>query len=498
MRNSAGTYRLSAWQLTAIIVAGTLVRFFFGGFTHSWYSAPDQLAWGLSLDEMLQSHHWRYIQIIHAPHEGGSFLIGLLSLALRPFDFLLPPLSLAALLVDTASRLVQVRIAQKLFGGRVAAWFGLWTVLAVPLLIPWATIDFGLHALSAFFPFVFLYLAQTENSKHLGLRAGLFAAVALSFSYDNIALLPPLILCILTEKQYGRNLVIFFLSFGICMLPHLYTRLWMDTGYFAENAGLLAGKSLAGPPLFAAAHFTNLRYVWSGAFPASFMLSASDSLSPALTKNLVSVFVYGGFLFFAFYKGIAGKIRLVALLVIFFFIAAYCFSPFFADSISNHSFVYYRHLAYIIPFAVLLMIAGFIQKAWGKWVIAAWLIFCAIETLAYLQLPWPVKEPAYAPAGWILAKKYGSDAGRLFRIHSAAPAQYRDTLAFGFGWGLSAALLSNPASQKAVPALVNMIQQSPLQYRSKMVAGVRHSFEKGITPVLDGKLLRQFDSTLLQ
>ena len=72
-------------------------------------------------------------------------LVVFLAIALTPLDGWLPPLSWAALVVDTLSRYFQIRIATRLFGESTAIWFGAWTVLSVPLILPWGTVDFGLH-----------------------------------------------------------------------------------------------------------------------------------------------------------------------------------------------------------------------------------------------------------------------------------------------------------------------------------------------------------------
>src|SRR4030095_15458263 len=91
----------NSWSIWLFVLAGTFIRLVYGIYSKAWMAAPDQIAWGLSLDEMLQIGTFSYKQLIHYPHEGGSLLVSLIALALRPIDFILPSLSLAALLIDT-------------------------------------------------------------------------------------------------------------------------------------------------------------------------------------------------------------------------------------------------------------------------------------------------------------------------------------------------------------------------------------------------------------
>jgi hypothetical protein len=199
-------YQFKGWQLAVALVLGTVVRVAYGFSIHAWYGAPDQLAWGLSLSEMLQHGHWNYFQTIHAPHEGGSLIIGLLALLLSPFQFIMPPLSLAALLIDLVSRLIQIRVVG-LVNKTAAPWYAAWTVFAVPALVPWGTVNFGLHALAGFFPFLIIYIGyRWGGHKYLALILAGFCALSLSVSYDNLVLVPVGLLLILLISHFRVDL----------------------------------------------------------------------------------------------------------------------------------------------------------------------------------------------------------------------------------------------------------------------------------------------------
>ena len=502
MNSHQSTNKLKPGLLALFLLAGTLVRGLFGYFTHPWYASPDQLAWGLGLDEMVSSGHWRYLQLIHAPHEGGTFLIGLLSLLLRPFQSLMPSLSIAALLVDTLSRWIQILVVTKLAGRAAATWFGAWTVLAVPLLIPWATVDFGLHALGAFFPFVFLWMA--DRYKPLPKAAvilGVFVGLALSFSYDNVILVPAGVIVVLqgTEswKCKSTKLLMFLGAMAVTLIPHIYTRLGFHTDYFLEKKILLAGRSGLHAELFSAGHFAMLRNIWFTSLPGAFMLCSIDALTPLAITVIVSFFLFAGGLSFILVRSIPSKTRILLLFLIFLFVSLYAFSGFAGASFSNRSFVYYRHLAYIIPLMVFGTVAGLATgNLFKKSLLGAWLMFCGIAAVSYMRQPSAVPQPAYSAAGWILVKKHGDDVNTVFRIQAVTPAGYRDMVALGIGWGYAASLLSNRAGQNPVQELVKVVGKTPLMYRSKMVEGIHYAFHPGITPVLDSSLLRSFDSTL--
>lgn len=502
MNSHQSNNKLKPGLLVLFLLAGTLVRGVFAYFTHPWYAAPDQLAWGLSLDEMVSSGHWRYFQLIHAPHEGGTFFIGLLSLLLRPFHALLPSLSIAALLLDTLSRWIQILIVTKLAGRATATWFGAWTVLSVPLLIPWATVDFGLHALAAFFPFVFLSMAFSYKPLPKAAAIfGVFVGLALSFSYDNVVLIPAGAIVVLQGtgnlKCRWANLFRFLGAMALTLIPHIYTRLDVNTGYFLENNNLLAGRSGLHSGLFSAGHFAMFRNIWVTSLPGAFMLCSIDALTPLAITVIVIFFLFTGGLYFIFSRRIPFNTRKLLLFLVFLFVSLYAFSGFAGASFSNRSFVYYRHLAYIIPLMVFGIVAGLAtENQFKKSLLGAWLLFCGIAAVSYMRQPSAAPQPAYGAAGWILAKKYGDDVNTVFRIQEVAPAGYRDLVALGIGWGYAASLLSNPAHQNSVQELVKVVGESPLMYRPKMVEGIHYAFHPGITPVLDTSLLRSFDSTL--
>ncbi len=495
-------YYLKTWHITTIVLAGTIIRFLYGYSTKAWLGAPDQLAWGLGIDEMLNSRSWNYLQLTHAPHEGGSFFISLLSMLFRPLQAILPSLSFAALIIDTVSRCIQVRIVQKMFGYETAVWFGTWTILSVPLLIPWATVNFGLHSLSSFIPFVFLYFAiKYKDNKHLPVICGIISGIAVSLSYDSVILAIASVLFLVSVKNDSKSkltrMLFFFAAFILTLLPHLFTRIFLYTG-----------SSLAGNPSFSIrgislgssldlSHVTNLITVWYKPLPGSFLLSAISFLSPALILLIVFLFLLTGALFFVFNRAIKNDVKLLSICIVFLFVAAYALSPFYGGDYHVKNYVYYRHLCYIIPFLTALVMCGFMRAGKFKWwLVISWMLLCGVASIQYIYSAQKIDQPAYRPAGWVLAKKYGSDINKLFRIRSVAEPQYQDELVVGFGWGLSAAILENKHDSASVEKLIQLARQCPVQNQPGIIAGIHYSFSNGITPALDQKLLPMIDSQL--
>jgi hypothetical protein len=476
------------WQVTAIVLAGTIVRFGYGFTTKAWLGSPDQLAWGLDIDEMLHSKNWNYIQLTHAPHEGASFFISLFSILFRPFQSLLPSLSLAALVIDSVGRFIQIRIAQKLFGDETALWFALWSILAVPVLIPWGTVNFGLHALLSFVPFVFCWIMQKyKGAVSLPWICGIACGIAVSLSYNSIVLVVTAALFFVFDgsdpKRKIKNLLVFFVVSGITFLPHLLARIYNDP---PDEAMF----SIRGAPF----HFIdwqpviNLYSVWFTSLPGSLLL-----LPGRILCGSVFLFLLVGMTFYI--TTAKNKINYLPVLILFVFIVLYAFSPFYGKEYGNPNYVYYRHLCYIVPLLVVMVINGFIKMGSVKRIVlAGWLLFCGTATAYYIFNPGK-PTPTYKAAGWILAKKYQSDIGKLFAISSLAPAMHREELIKGFGWGLGASVLqrNDPA---AVEKLVALIRNAPQGLQHTLEEGVRYAFTKGVTPVLNPSLLPEIDARL--
>jgi uncharacterized membrane protein YozB (DUF420 family) len=481
--------------LWLLVACGTIFRFVYGYMSKAWLEAPDQLAWGLGIDDMFTHGPWQYTRLVHAPHEGGGLVSGLLAVMFRPLAFVMPPLSFAALLLDAISRYLQIRVAWYLCGRKNAVWYGCWTVVAVPVLHPWATVNFGLHALFAFLPFLFCgCMAAFRQHKYLPMIMGIFCGVSVSLTYDSIIFLPVFLL--LAAMQYGgqwlRKAVPFFFWLFVSLLPHLVTRL-----FFSPGTSLLSIREQTWDTWWQAFHMVHAATVWITALPGSFMLSVPP-LPPLLSCVLVAGFLVAGCIFFSKAASIHRSTRAAACLLAVVFLITYAASPFYGRQYQNRSYVYYRHLCFIIPLIVWIMVSGMAEAGIpGRVFFFVWMLFCLFSVTAYISTSRPPLQAAYRPAGWIMAQKY-TDAATLTRISSSvAPAQQPE-LFTGYGWGLAAKWLKDHPSPSDAAALVQEVNMFPADRQPQLLKGIRYAFAKGITPVLDTAWLVRVENAIRQ
>jgi hypothetical protein len=176
--------------ILVMCVLGSLFRLGYCWVHTPWKFAPDHMAWEILLDESIKEGDFSYSHLIHYPHEGGTIVVSLFSLLINFFTPL-NSLAIAAFILDFLSRLIQLYVVKKIFTNKVSLAFGLWTIFAMPCIIPWAGVSFGLHSISSLFPFVFMYLIWKDGASHRhSVIMGLFLGLAVWFSYANIPLIP--------------------------------------------------------------------------------------------------------------------------------------------------------------------------------------------------------------------------------------------------------------------------------------------------------------------
>ncbi len=499
LKNQNDTYSLSTTHLVFIFFAGTLVRFLFGYLLKSWLEAPDQLAWGLSIDEMVSSGNYNYTQLMHNAFESGSWLPGLLSIPFRPLATILPALSWSALLIDLLSRIIQIKIVQNVFGNKCALWFGWWTVFSIPLILPWSTVNCGLHSLSAFFPFLFLYVITKIHGKKLApVYLGLFCGLAMSFSVDNLVLFPVSVLAILWGEKISLNKIAsvfyFLLIFFISFLPFLLARKYLNTGFQLESESVVSLRGVDFGNPFTIKHFGKFIAVWFTTLPLSLLLTKLPLLLTTIIGLAVLALIIFGVKYFFKENDLASLLKICAAGMVITFFLFYAFSPFYSNYLPGRSYVSYRHLTYIVPFLVALVIYGYsISEKTGKMLFTSWMILCIAGTF-YFTIKEPMnKQPLYKPTGWILAKKFGHDVNHLVRINSMADEKYKNDILFGYGWGLSATLFERSNDRSSIDQLLKIVKQFPLEKIDQVKAGVRFSFDSSVTPVLDKNALFELE-----
>lgn len=486
-----------SWHIYVILLLGTIVRVIYGLYAKNWMNSPDQLAWELSLNEAVSSGTISYRSLMHYPHEGGSFFISLITICLRPFENLMPPLTLAALLIETVGRFIQIKFTQRLFGSKVAIWFSVWTILSVPLLIPWATVNFGLHALFSFLPFIFLYYLTVNNTKYSKpLLCGIITGLSISMSYNSIIFIPAFIIYVFVTNSDPKTS---FLNIGkylvyslITFLPHITARTFLDSGFELEDNSVFSIRGVASDGFLSVEHFRNFVISWHRVLPASFLLSSLTFISDFLQRDIVFVFMVLSMVLIAIkYRK---NIRVISpgLLLIILYLLFYAFSPFYVDEIDIKSFVHYRHLTYITPLIFVIMIYAFLRfEKMSVPFLIAWLLLCGTGTIMLYQTTDTPEHNSSRATGCVIAQKYGNDVQKLMSIYKIVSPYEKTEIMIGYGWGLTSAILSDKTIKDSLSLqkLELLLNQFPSEQKELLHTGVQFAFSKNITPQLDPQIL---------
>jgi hypothetical protein len=409
----------------------------------------------------------------------------------------MPPLSLAALIIELFGRYIQIKFTQRLFGSKVAGWFSVWTILSIPLLLPWATLNFGLHSLFSFLPFVFLYYLtqdQSKNSKFL--LCGIITGLSLSFSYNSVIFIPAFIIYTFFTLSDLKKAFIYtskYLLFCLLtLIPHLTARYFLDSGFNLQDDPVFSIRGVTAEGTISGEQLNNFIVSWHRVLPASFLLSSISFISTYLQRDLVFVF------FMITVVLIAVRLRnnitaiYYALLLVFLYLLFYAFSPFYADEIDIKSYVFYRHITYIAPLIVMIMIYAFNRfNKINFYILILWLVICGTGSIMMINETVTRSNSTYDATGWVLAQKYGDDVEKLMSIHAIAPKNEQNELMSGYGWGLTAVILHDKSGNDSVSVnqLLLILNKFPSIQQELLHEGVKHAFNKNITPQLDPQLL---------
>lgn len=481
--------------LLLLAALGSAVRIFYGVTFGWWLVSPDELAW----ETLVRAEGWRYDQLIHYPHEGGSIVLSLLARIVLLFTDA-HPFPIVVSVLSFFSRLLQLHITARVFGTRVAIVFGLWTVIASPSLLPWGMVGYGLHALSAIFPFLLLFLLHSWNHSTAHFRRlGLFLGLSIWFSYLNVLLVPAAVIFLLHRKNHSwRALQTSALLAGILGL-HLLVRTVADAGFELSGYGTLSVRGTS-VELCAWETWQRLGHLFSGLVNAGVAQS-----SEALTHGWMR-FAYLGILTvaltawrFMVHRGehTAAVVSVVALVPLF--LMAYSLSPFYTEYyIGNH--IAFRHLAYILPLTSLVVMVGLWWFRVRWLLLPAFLVLCGYASyLAFSATPPQPNRITSKVVGWVIGTKLGHNPLRLDAMVAAADS-HQVMLNQGIGWGMSTALfegveLSDSLTTQAhTDTLLQLIRQHDSSYRAQIYKGVRWGFSDSVRPLLDKQILKHIDS----
>lgn len=479
------------YLLIIVCLLGSLMRYIYGYAYEPWTQAPDHLAWELILEE----GGFQYSHLIHYPHEGGTILVSLLS---RIFELFTPfsSLTIAAFLLDFLVRFCQLKIVDALFNRTTALWFGAWSVLAFPVIIPWATVNFGLHYIASIFPFLLIYfLSREKKIVKDQLISGALLGLSVWFSYINIVLLPIYFGYKLIQREKIADL--FYSSVGLLgiLTLHFCIRTFSDSGFHLNEHAITAirGEGLLNNDLHL---WTQLRAIPAVLANASLSIPSTSQLMPLWRSIFYGLMLLATFGFFRSFRKqhLNPAVRIILPLLVLFMVI-YVISPFYYPN-DKGTHVSFRHLTYILPLFSLFIIHGLrhIPRVHSLLLV----LFVGIGTWRGLQLftadPPKQQDLMIKAAGWTIGTKFGHDPRLLEAIIRHHPEQQK-LLTQGVSWGISVALfhdLNMPEDRITIEARVDQLEELLDQLtldKNDLTEGVHFAFSDQVSPKLDPTIL---------
>lgn len=479
------TLFLKKYGVLILCILGSFTRLVYGYLYEPWNDAPDHLAWEL----IIEQHNVHYDHLIHYPHEGGTILVSLLCYIVEWFTSF-SSLTIVAIVLDFFIRFLQINIVKRVFNLQTAMLFGGWTIFAAPFIIPWGTVNFGLHYVASVFPFILLFLlAQKKDSIKHHLMCGAFLGVAFWFSYSNIILIPVFFLYKILTRSNTKKWLYSSLSLGVLILLHLLTRQFFDAGFhvtsFAPTS--IRGEVFSLNNINILHQLQNMPSVIANAMAG---LPHTNQFMNILRPAYYFLFVASIIGFLIAYKKhrFHNSVYLIFLIILFFLII-YVLSPFIhLKEVGNYAS--FRHLAYIVPLISLWIILGFLSSNY-KYVVIVFLLLGTYRTCQLFTMDHtPSKEMSIKAAGWVLGAKFGHDPEILTPILKDNPEK-GILLSQGIGWGICASLMQGvdapnmPESSSKVNELVEIVSIFPTPYQNDLLEGIEYSFSDQVIPRLN-------------
>ncbi|NOQ71615.1 MAG: hypothetical protein GQ574_06425 [Crocinitomix sp.] len=477
-------------QTSALVFLGCIVRFIYGIIYQPWTVAPDHIA----MEILVENGGWSYAHLIHYPHEGGTIITSILGRFVALFTSF-NSLVVVAFILDLLSRFFQLIIVRKITNPTIFWAFGIWTIFAVPIMIPWATVNFGLHAISDIFPFLLLYMVylKRDDKKHLILM-GVFIGLSVWFSYNNVILLLPFFILPLVRKGLWKNWMLGCASFIGVMLLHYLVRMNFDYGFELTklDLGSIRGADFqwSDPETY-----HRLYKVWTNPLAESAVVIQNTPYVLFAFKYIWLGFVCLGILGFLFRKKIVENAShfLIEILMVVSFVMLYAISPFYYDNDNFGNQVNYRHFSYIMPLIAFITIWGLSFLPFKRIFTTIFLGFSIYLGIIVFTIE-PSNGNADMAAGWVLSKKFGAHPQELqtLIVHSSYD---QSELIKGVGWGVTSVFFGQVSSSdtalvnERVTELKHWKDDFLIDHEMEFNEGVEFAFDPYITPALDPALL---------
>lgn len=477
------------YDILILCFLGTFVRIMYGLIYEPWLQAPDHLAWEL----LIEQGSFRYDHLIHYPHEGGSILISIIGLLVEQFSSF-SSLTITAVLLDFVVRFTQIFVVKKVFNARLAALFGVWTIFTSPIIIPWGTLNFGLHYLSSIFPFILLYLLYNyKGTLKYQLMVGVSLGMFFWFSYSNAILIPVFLVYCLASRQHIKKWIFAIASLVGVLAVHLLVRKYGNAGFMLSEFQLstIRGEVFSLSDVDIWSRVSNLPRVFAN---SQIALPEPDAYLDIITITLYALgcLALVG-LFISYRKRVFPLRNFSIVLVIVFFLVTYVVSPFFYDrDYGGH--IALRHLTYIAPMIALGVIWGLSSFKYSILVVP-FLALSIIQSSRLFSAEKAPRNPVITKAsGWVLATKMGHDPAVIQNILRDNPDE-SVLLLEGVGWGSSTTIINDVQTkslkekEEGIRKLVDVIVKYPKRYQSSLWNGIEFSFSDQVTPRLDQELL---------
>lgn len=459
----------SRYQLIFVLsLLGSILRSIYAYLHQPWLGAPDHLAWEL----ILEQGKFSYDYLIHYPHEGGSIIVSLLALVIENITSI-SSLTTIALLLDFIIRFVQIAIVQRLYNQWVTIAFGVWTVFATPIFIPWASVNFGLHYVSSVFPFMLLYLAHTPlKTTRSQLLLGAFLGACIWFSYINvIAVLVFMAFQVIRSKKIPWVSCSAFLA---VVAIHAMVRLNTEVGFQIEQ---LSTASIRGASFeFGLEDFTerisNFHLLIANSFVG---LEHTETMLVGSVWVILLLLTVGVLLNLK--NKNAWQTQFFPFTIIMSFLLFYFISPFYNKSVEAY-FILDRHLTYIIPLLALFVIAGLSQSKLKPFLISIFIVIQIIPSIALFNQNRKIDVPLNKRAsGWVIGRKLGHAPEKVLPIVSENNKDFK-LLVHGVGWGISTAIIEDNANHERVTTRVHhYFSLYPENYQDDLFKGFQHSLD---------------------
>ena len=471
--------------LLLFIVLGSVVRIAYGLYFKEWLHNPDELAWGMILSLEGSS----YETLVFYPHEGGSILIAALAKVASLFTSW-NNLFITAVLVDLVVRWLTLLFVKKEFSLKVFLLFGCWSILATPTILPWGTLNYGLHSSSSMFPFILLFLLNSRQSTlKSNMILGAFIGISIWYSYINVILLPALLFYIISYPKQNHTWIYSIIGLLILLTAHFLVRHYNSAGFVLNGYSIdsIRGESLKLDDIQS----------WKNIFNSTKTLINSIigyNDYPLLTKVLYYAFTLIALLgTTVYFLKKMWRIRMVKYMftLLITFLVFYGLSPFYTDS-PQGNYITYRHLTYILPLFILFLIVCISEFRYSKILISVFLTALLVNGVMTFTYEKKDQNPLTKKAtGWVLAKKLGHKPELIDEAINNYPEN--DSLYYeGVAWGVTSSLFENltdssDAKEKS-DKMIDILNQYSATKREYFKKGVKLGFSKKVTPTLDSTI----------